>query len=307
KKKKKGPRTFPVFLPAPVIGRLRLSHCLPYYCRRPPFPLLPAAAAGHHTPISTVAAADTPAASSHRPSLSSSATHSHHSQPSLLSHSRCHPSSATAAGHLCHPFHLLFSAAGHHLPLLLNHSRSHTLLGRCSTRALPPSSFAAPSPPAAGRCLLFPCRCCLLLSRCCSPCRTVAALFLPTLLPQPSPLPSLPLLLPLHRLLLPPPATAVPPLHHRRPSLPSPTAAAATHSRNLLLTATCRPPSHSRLQPSVAHTHTVTTYSLPFPLFPAPHLPPLPPVVGRCLPFFPAASSTLLLPPTPSFFPVGAR
>ncbi|RRT39847.1 hypothetical protein B296_00043310 [Ensete ventricosum] len=59
-------------------------------------------------------------------------------------------------------------------------------------------------------------------------------------------------------------------------------------------------PSHSHLQHSVAHTHTVTTSSLLFPFFHAPHLPPLPPVVGHCLPLFPAASFALLLPPTPS-------
>ncbi|RRT36242.1 hypothetical protein B296_00052009 [Ensete ventricosum] len=43
-----------------------------------------------------------------------------------------------------------------------------------------------------------------------------------------------------------------------------------------------QPPSHSRLQPSVAHTHTVTTSSLLFPFFPAPHLPPLPPLLCCC-------------------------
>ncbi|RWW70205.1 hypothetical protein BHE74_00022124 [Ensete ventricosum] len=51
-----------------------------------------------------------------------------------------HPSAISAI-----PFHLLFSVVDHHLPLLLNHSRSHTLLGRCSTYAQPPSSSAAPS------------------------------------------------------------------------------------------------------------------------------------------------------------------
>ncbi|RWW80458.1 hypothetical protein BHE74_00011199 [Ensete ventricosum] len=61
-----------------------------------------------------------------------------------------------------------------------------------------------------------------------------------------------------------------------------------------------QPPSHSRLQPSVAHTHMVTTSSLLFPFFPAPHLSPLPHVVSRCRLFFPAASSALLLLPTPS-------
>ncbi|RWV77992.1 hypothetical protein GW17_00061110, partial [Ensete ventricosum] len=43
---------------------------LSYYCRRPPFPLLPATVASHHIPISSVAVVDTPVASSHRPSLS---------------------------------------------------------------------------------------------------------------------------------------------------------------------------------------------------------------------------------------------
>ncbi|RRT32615.1 hypothetical protein B296_00033389 [Ensete ventricosum] len=115
--------------------------------------------------------------------------HSHRSQPSSLPHNRYHPSSVVAAIHLCHPssspllnrrppspspplqhpsaifaipLHPLFSAVDHRLPLLLNHSRSHTLLDRFSTRAQPPSSSVAPSPPVAGRCLLlFPCHCCL--------------------------------------------------------------------------------------------------------------------------------------------------
>ncbi|RRT32544.1 hypothetical protein B296_00049326 [Ensete ventricosum] len=87
--------------------------------------------------------------------------HSHRSQPSSQPHSRCHPSSAIATSHLCHPSSSLFSIVDHHLPLLLNHSRSHPLLGRCSTRAQPPSSSVAPSPPTAGRCLLFPCHYCL--------------------------------------------------------------------------------------------------------------------------------------------------
>ncbi|RWW68780.1 hypothetical protein BHE74_00023666 [Ensete ventricosum] len=70
-----------------------------------------------------------------------------------------------------------------------------------------------------------------------------------TLLLQPSPLPSLPSLLPLPRLLLPPPATVVPPLFF----------ITASHPCHLPLP---QPPFHSRLQPSVAHTHTVTTSSL---------------------------------------------
>ncbi|RRT55812.1 hypothetical protein B296_00033955 [Ensete ventricosum] len=62
-----------------------------------------------------------------------------------------------------------------------------------------------------------------------------------------------------------------------------------------------QPPSHSHLQPSVAHTHTVTTSSLLFPFFPAPHLSPLPPIVGRCLPFFPAAAASPLAPLLPRY------
>ncbi|RWW23466.1 hypothetical protein GW17_00012286 [Ensete ventricosum] len=81
------------------------------------------------------------------------------------------------------------------------------------------------------------------------------------------------------------------PYYCRRPPFPLLPAAAA---------ATCRPHSHSRLQPSVAHTHTVTTYSLPFPLFPAPHLPPLPAILPRCLLYFAATANSF-------FFPVGAR
>ncbi|RWV92176.1 hypothetical protein GW17_00045473, partial [Ensete ventricosum] len=77
-------------------------------------------------------------------------------------------------------------------------------------------------------------------------------------------------------------------LHHRQPSLPSPTTAASFSQP---------PAALGRTHP---HRHHLF---LAFPFFPAPHLPPLPPVVGRCLPFFPAASSTLLLPPTPSSSP----
>ncbi|RZR82266.1 hypothetical protein BHM03_00008637 [Ensete ventricosum] len=302
KKKKGAPHLPPSSSPAPAIGRRRLSHCLPYYCPRPPFPLLPATTAGHHTPISSIAAADTPVASSHRSSLSSSATHNHRSQPSSLSHNRCHPSSTASIGHLCHPFSspLLSRRPPSpsppqpqpqpHPPRPLLHLRTATFFLRC---------------PVTGRCLLlFPYRCCLLLSHCRSPCRTVAALFLPTLLSQPSPLPSLPPMLPLPRLLLPPSATAVPPLHHRRPSMPFPTAAAATHYCNLLLIAAYRPPSHSRLQPSVAHTHTVTplpcfTPSCSSPATAATLRGPLPAILPRCR-CFPAASSALLLSPTPS-------
>ncbi|RZS00545.1 hypothetical protein BHM03_00030265 [Ensete ventricosum] len=57
-----------------------------------------------------------------------------------------------------------------------------------------------------------------------------------------------------------------------------------------------QPPPHSRLQPSVAHTHTVTTSSLLSPFFPAPCLPLPPPVVGRCLPFFPTTAASPLPP-----------
>ncbi|RRT58646.1 hypothetical protein B296_00045725 [Ensete ventricosum] len=57
-----------------------------------------------------------------------------------------------------------------------------------------------------------------------------------------------------------------------------------------------QPPSHSRLQPSVAHTHIVTTSSLLSPFFPAPCLPLPPPVVGRYLPFFPTTAASPLPP-----------
>ncbi|RRT65218.1 hypothetical protein B296_00019430 [Ensete ventricosum] len=178
KKKKGAPHLPPSSSPAPAVGRRRLSHCLPYYCRRPPFPLLPATTTGHHTPIFSVAAADTPAASSHRSSLSSSATHSHRLQPSSLSHNCCHPSSTASVGHLCHPFSspLLSRRPPSpsppqpqpqpHPPRPLLHLRIATFFLRCPVATcrwpLPPSlplsllssSFPLPQPLPDCRCLL---------------------------------------------------------------------------------------------------------------------------------------------------------
>ncbi|RZR83509.1 hypothetical protein BHM03_00010117 [Ensete ventricosum] len=81
-------------------------------------------------------------------------------------------------------------------------------------------------------------------------------------------------------------------------------AAATTHCRNLLPITTHRftspLPSPSATSSSVGHRSSSPPLhhrrSLLFPSFPAPHLPSLPPVVGRCLPLFPAAAASPLPP-----------
>ncbi|RWW51117.1 hypothetical protein BHE74_00042554, partial [Ensete ventricosum] len=121
-----------------------------------------------------------------------------------------------------------------------------------------------------------------------------------TLLPQPSPLPSLSPLL--SRLLLPPPATAVPPLLF----------ITAGHPCHLPLQPLQPTVAASFLQPPAAlgrtHPHGHHLF-LAFPLLPcsspaaaATRRGPLPAILPRCH-CFPATSSALLLPPTPSSSP----
>ncbi|RWW36969.1 hypothetical protein BHE74_00057965 [Ensete ventricosum] len=259
-------------------------------CRRPPYP------------HSSVTAADTPAASSQRPSLSFP----------------IFPTQAAATS----------TASPHH----------------CSTRAQPPSFPPAPAAGQRRLNRYLPCSqpqpplgaphadaTASSLSRCRSPRADCRCPHLPPSLPRRTPLPQLSsdprclvfFPLPQSPLSQQPPAPAIlnrrllsssscahrrrcrrPPLHHRRPFLPSPTAAAATHCRNLLLTAACSPRSHTPTRspppPCFSPSSLLLTYRRCLPLFLAATASPLPPLLCCCRPLLLPRRRTVAPPPLPA-------